>query len=103
MPSTTFPVPPQFGQSLPFSSFPVPRQILHMSSPVPGVPGGASSPGLVCASMEELGNCMISSPHAFSKIGLTIGSARLFICALMSVPVRHSRNRQEMSCSPAFQ
>src|SRR5207248_5344542 len=41
----TLPEPPQFGQ-VPLPRRPVPPQSPHTASPVPGVPGGASSPGL---------------------------------------------------------
>jgi hypothetical protein len=41
-----FPVPPQFSQILPLT-FPDPEHCGHTSSPVPGVPGAASSPGFV--------------------------------------------------------
>src|SRR3954452_8173911 len=44
MPSTTLPVPPQTGQSVPSCS-PLPPQWGQIFSPVPGVPGAASSPG----------------------------------------------------------
>lgn len=47
MPSMTLPVPPQFGQSAPLAFLPLPLQTGQMSSPVPGVPAGASSPGFV--------------------------------------------------------
>jgi hypothetical protein len=40
-----FPVPPQFSQRSPLI-FPDPEHFGQTSSPVPGVPGGASSPGL---------------------------------------------------------
>jgi hypothetical protein len=47
MPRTMRPVPSQFGQLSPRADFPLPLHCGQMSSPVPGVPGGASSPGLV--------------------------------------------------------
>jgi hypothetical protein len=47
MPSLTLPVPLQFGHVPPACALPVPLQAGQRSSPVPGVPGGASSPGLV--------------------------------------------------------
>ena len=46
MPSMTFPVPSQFGHRLP-STLPLPLQFGQRFSPVPGVPAGASSPGLL--------------------------------------------------------
>lgn len=46
MPVTTFPVPLQSGQVF-ASNWPLPLQRGQRFSPVPGVPGGASSPGFV--------------------------------------------------------
>jgi uncharacterized protein (DUF1697 family) len=46
IPSITLPVPSQTGQGVPSCS-PVPLQCRQRFSPVPGVPGAASSPGLV--------------------------------------------------------
>src|SRR5690606_14198511 len=46
IPSITLPVPPQFSHGL-LLIRPVPRQTGQTSSPVPGVPGGASSPGFM--------------------------------------------------------
>jgi hypothetical protein len=40
------PVPPQLRHSWPRAVLPLPLHSGQMSSPVPGVPGGASSPGL---------------------------------------------------------
>jgi hypothetical protein len=45
MPSTIRPVPPHLGQAEP-SMRPLPWHCGQISSPVPGVPGAASSPGL---------------------------------------------------------
>jgi hypothetical protein len=47
MPRTMRPVPSQFGQAPPRAALPEPLHSGQISSPVPGVPGGASSPGLV--------------------------------------------------------
>jgi len=44
MPRTMRPLPSQFAQRWP-SFVPLPSHAGQMSSPVPGVPGGASSPG----------------------------------------------------------
>ncbi|CAI08066.1 hypothetical protein ebA3440 [Aromatoleum aromaticum EbN1] len=44
IPSMTTPVPPHSAQGLP-STTPVPLQARQVFSPVPGVPGGAWSPG----------------------------------------------------------
>src|SRR5690349_14025104 len=46
IPSVTLPVPSQTGQGIPSCS-PRPLQCGQMFSPVPGVPGAASSPGAV--------------------------------------------------------
>jgi hypothetical protein len=53
MPSITLPVPPQFGHS-PESTLPLALQVGQMFSPVPGVPAGAWSPGLVAAVESEM-------------------------------------------------
>lgn len=42
------PVPPQLTQSAPFFCLPLPWHTGQISSPVPGVPGAASSPGFNC-------------------------------------------------------
>jgi hypothetical protein len=46
MPSVITPVPPQFGHGFPTPSVPLAWQAGHTSSPLPGVPGEARSPGL---------------------------------------------------------
>lgn len=46
MPTVIFPVPSHSGHGDPFN-VPSPPQVRHTSSPVPGVPAGASSPGLM--------------------------------------------------------
>src|SRR4051812_42840625 len=46
MPTVTLPVPPQTGHA-PLAARPLPPQLGQTSSPVPGVPAGASSPGLI--------------------------------------------------------
>ncbi len=46
MPVMTVPVPRQLGHEPP-SLRPLPPQARHAFSPVPGVPGGAWSPGLI--------------------------------------------------------
>jgi hypothetical protein len=46
MPSMMRPLPPQFSQG-PSPLRPLPRQTGHTDSPAPGVPGAASSPGLL--------------------------------------------------------
>jgi hypothetical protein len=46
MPCTTLPLPSQFGHSEPSLRIPDPPHTSHRSSPVPGVPAKASSPGL---------------------------------------------------------
>ncbi len=43
----TLPVPSQVGHSPPSGDVALPPQVGQMFSPVPGVPGGASSPGLM--------------------------------------------------------
>ena len=48
MPSTTVPLPAHIAHSAPSIS-PEPAQSGQTFSPVPGVPGGASSPGAIAA------------------------------------------------------
>jgi hypothetical protein len=60
------PVPSQIGQAAPSLIFPVPLQFGHKSSPVPGVPATASSPGLRWASdlpgVPEFGVTLMKPP-----------------------------------------
>jgi|GEM_PF-3182988 hypothetical protein len=105
MPSLTVPVPSQCGQGMP-PFVPVPPQSRQRESPLPGVPGGASSPGF---GVSE-GFSRSSWPMNFLSSGGPGGATGPEITAGRECRVRHqqrstaggrSRGRNRLPADPA--
>lgn len=79
MPVVTLPVPAQFVQALP-RTVPLPWHTGQMFSPVPGVPGGASSPGLS-------GGLPAPSRAGMLFVGLDMGPPYASPILVVTVPV----------------
>jgi len=76
MPTVTLPVPWHWAHGLPPASLPDPPHTRQMLSPVPGVPAGASSPGLGAGA--PLCKLVLSVPEAPGSLLVMVSSLLAF-------------------------
>src|SRR4051812_40680013 len=88
------PVPSQLRQVAPFASRPRPIHSGQMSSPVPGVPGFASSPGLRGCSSRGLSDLLLTGA-SFDASLLPLPSVRKAAAVRVIAPL-HAVLRSEL-------